>query len=90
MARQLIPSIDKALGEDAWQLARRFWFDSNVYDAGTLKVLTDRIGLDRLVVGSDYPFLIRQSHPGAFVEGALPGSAAQCCNNAHSLLGRHH
>jgi aminocarboxymuconate-semialdehyde decarboxylase len=87
MARKLMPSIDRALGDDAWQVARGFWFDSNVYDAAALGVLADRLGRDRVVVGSDYPFLIRQEHPGDFVEQALPGSAAQCCANALALLG---
>ena len=88
MARKLLPAIDKVLGEDAWQVARRFWYDSNVYDPGTLEVLADRIGIDRLLVGSDYPFLIRQSHPGDFVEKALPSSNEQFCGNARRFLAR--
>lgn len=88
MTRDLLPTIGKALDEDTWVLARRFWYDSNVYDPETLAFLTRKMGLDRLVVGSDYPFLIRQTHPADFVENALPGSSAQCCANALAFLGR--
>lgn len=86
MTRKLLPAVGEVLGDDAWQIARRFWYDSNVYDPGTLSVLADRIGLDRLVVGSDYPFLIRQPNPGAFVEEGIPGGVESCCANAHALL----
>lgn len=87
MARTLMPPIQQALGAGAWETASRFWFDSNVYDPGTLRVLADRLGRDRLVVGSDYPFLIRQQSPGAFIEQSLPGSAVVCCANAQRFLG---
>src|SRR5690606_6119250 len=78
MTRGLIQPVAEALPDDAWELARRFWYDSNVYDAETLAFLARKMGLDRLVVGSDYPFLIRQTRPGDFVEAALPGSAHAC------------
>ncbi len=88
MSRGHIPSIAEALPGGAWELARRFWYDTNVYDAETLAFLASRMGRDRLVVGSDYPFLIRQPHPGDFVEAALPGSAQACCANALAFIGR--
>jgi aminocarboxymuconate-semialdehyde decarboxylase len=34
---------------------RSFYYDSCVYDPQVLKVLLDRVGSDRLVMGSDYP-----------------------------------
>ena len=34
---------------------RSFYYDSCVYDPQVLKVLLDRVGADRLVMGSDYP-----------------------------------
>ncbi len=89
MIRSQVPALNKALHEeDVWSIARRFWYDSNVYDADTLAFVAKKIGRDRIAVGSDYPFLIRQAHPGAFVESALPGSAHSCCASANALLGR--
>ena len=81
------PSIGSALGEDATTAARRFWFDSNVYDGTTLRYLADQVGIERIVVGSDYPFALRQDRPSAFVEAALPGSSRQCTCNAAAFLG---
>lgn len=37
---------------------RRIHFDSIVYDQKTLKFLVDQVGADRVLYGSDYPFLI--------------------------------
>lgn len=37
---------------------RRLWFDSIVYDQPTLEFLVERVGVDRVLYGSDYPFLI--------------------------------
>jgi aminocarboxymuconate-semialdehyde decarboxylase len=34
---------------------RSFYYDTCVYDPQVLKVLVDRVGADRLVMGSDYP-----------------------------------
>jgi len=37
---------------------KRLWFDSIVYDQRTLNYLIDTVGADRVLYGSDYPFLI--------------------------------
>ena len=37
---------------------RRFWYDSIVYDQPTLAFLVERVGADRVLYGSDYPFSI--------------------------------
>ncbi len=44
---------------------RRFWYDSLVYDAGTLRALVAAVGADRVVVGTDYPFPIAERPAGA-------------------------
>jgi aminocarboxymuconate-semialdehyde decarboxylase len=36
----------------------RFWYDSIVYDQATLDFLIERVGPDRVLYGSDYPFTI--------------------------------
>ncbi|MBU0556778.1 MAG: amidohydrolase [Alphaproteobacteria bacterium] len=42
---------------------RRFWYDAIVYDEKTLDFLISQVGADRVMYGSDYPFLI-QDMPG--------------------------
>ncbi|TKD49881.1 amidohydrolase family protein [Sphingomonas baiyangensis] len=37
---------------------KRLWFDSIVYDQATLAFLVEQVGVDRVLYGSDYPFLI--------------------------------
>lgn len=60
------------LPEAAARTVKRFWYDTITYDDEALGYLASRVGGDRLVVGSDYPFLIRQPRPAAFAERALP------------------
>ena len=36
----------------------RIWYDSIVYDEATLRFLIEQVGTDRVLYGSDYPFLI--------------------------------
>jgi len=39
------------------QLLRRLWVDSIVFDPSQLALLVERFGVDRLVLGTDHPFL---------------------------------
>lgn len=67
--------------------ARKFWYDSILYDPASLQFLRDAVGIDHIVVGSDYPFSIRQKRPGDFVKNAL-GHSAVLADNAFAFLGR--
>jgi len=69
--------------------ARQFWYDTILYDPASLRFLRDAVGTDHIVVGSDYPFAIRQQRPGAFAKGAL-GDDAALADNAMRFLGRHY
>ena len=42
-------------GQTPSSFLRRFHYDSCVYDPQVLKVLVERVGADRIVMGSDYP-----------------------------------
>jgi len=68
--------------------ARRFWYDTILYDSASLSFLAEAVGRDHIVVGSDYPFTIMQKQPGAFAAGAL--DAAVLADNALGFLGRDH
>jgi aminocarboxymuconate-semialdehyde decarboxylase len=47
--------------------ARTLWYDTLTFDAENLRVLAERAGTGRLMVGSDYPFLMQEEPPGATV-----------------------
>jgi aminocarboxymuconate-semialdehyde decarboxylase len=47
--------------------ARTLWYDTLTFDAQNLRLLAERAGTARLVVGSDYPFLMQEEPPGATV-----------------------
>jgi len=42
------------------ELARRFYYDSLVFDRRAIRYLADMLGTDRLLVGSDYPAMHRE------------------------------
>jgi len=48
-------------------VARTLWYDTLTFDAENLRLLAERAGTGRLVVGSDYPFLMQEEPPGATV-----------------------
>lgn len=69
------------------KLARQFWYDTILYDPVSLSFLGNAVGDDRIVVGSDYPYTIRQKQPGAFAKRAL-SSDAVLAENSFGFLGR--
>jgi aminocarboxymuconate-semialdehyde decarboxylase len=68
---------------------RSFYYDTCVYDPKVLQVLLERVGADRLVMGSDYP--VGESDPIGFVERCPGVSKADLAmiagGNAARLLG---
>jgi len=46
----------------------RFFVDSLVHDAHALRELVRLVGERRVALGSDYPFPLGESHPGALIE----------------------
>ena len=70
----------------------KLYFDSLVHDELALKFLVDRIGADRLALGTDYPFPLGEHRPGKLVEeAALPASVKERILSGTALewLGRH-
>jgi aminocarboxymuconate-semialdehyde decarboxylase len=51
------------------ELARRFWYDSLVFDRRAIRYLLDVIGPERLLVGSDFPAMPRESPAGRTLSG---------------------
>ena len=46
----------------------RFYVDSLVHDADALKLLLKLLGPNRVLLGSDYPFVLGEHKPGALIE----------------------
>jgi aminocarboxymuconate-semialdehyde decarboxylase len=44
--------------------AKQLYYDTLVYDAGMLNYLMSIVGPSQLMIGSDYPFVIREKNPG--------------------------
>jgi len=46
----------------------KFYLDSLVHDNDALKFLTELVGIEKIVLGSDYPFPLGEHHPGKLIE----------------------
>jgi len=46
------------------ELARRFYYDSLVFDRRAIRYLVDMLGADRMLVGSDFPAMPRETPAG--------------------------
>ena len=64
--------------------AKRFFYDSLVYHGAYLEHLTAHVAPGQVFLGTDYPYLIQQSAPRAFIQtaAALPGVAASIWSDA--------
>jgi aminocarboxymuconate-semialdehyde decarboxylase len=69
---------------------RRIWFDSVVYEPGLLATLVERVGADRVLMGTDFPFDMGVEDPVALVEASGLDDAARSAirgGTAAELLG---
>lgn len=62
-----IPAVTETIARSPRTYARRLYYDSLVYDVETLGHLIKLYGVDRICLGSDYPFQIRDPDPCASV-----------------------
>ncbi|MBU8896447.1 amidohydrolase [Corallococcus sp. H22C18031201] len=70
----------------------RFWVDSLVHDADTLRGIVKLFGPDKVALGSDYPFPLGEERPGTLIESLTELSPAAreglLWKNALAWLGR--
>jgi aminocarboxymuconate-semialdehyde decarboxylase len=76
-------------GRKPSEFLRAFHYDTCVYDPKVLRVLLDRVGADRLVLGSDYP--VGEQDPIGWLRGACGLNGVELAQvaggNAARLLG---
>lgn len=77
-------------GRSPLEFARRFYYDTLVFDRRALRFLVDYLGPDRLLVGSDFPAMPREEPAGRTLRSLeLPPAALDdiTWNNAFRWLG---
>jgi aminocarboxymuconate-semialdehyde decarboxylase len=77
-------------GPSPLQYARRFYYDSLVFDRRALRLLIDLLGADRLLIGSDFPAMPREEPAGRTLRSLdLPADVLEdiTWNNAFRWLG---
>lgn len=80
-----MPAMQEAMPQSPLEAARGFYYDTLVYEPALLRFLVELFGADRMFIGTDYPFPIRQKEPSAFlrdcgladgqIDGMLGGNA---------------
>lgn len=84
---QLSAAIRRATNEKPSAIARRFWYDTIVFSTDAVRFMEQVVGASQTVVGSDYPFAIKQERPAAFAAQALGAKSLCLRTNAEALLG---
>jgi aminocarboxymuconate-semialdehyde decarboxylase len=77
-------------GPSPMEYARRFYYDSLVFDRRAVRYLIDLLGSDRLLVGSDFPAMLREDPAGRTLRSMdLPPDVLEdiTWNNAFRWLG---
>jgi len=64
---------------------RRLWFDSVAHSDAALALLVQEVGADRVLLGSDYPFPMREDEPLQALEG-LPQEAREAISRNNYAL----
>jgi aminocarboxymuconate-semialdehyde decarboxylase len=86
-AHTIGPPLDSLFGKDPEEIVKTFYFDSILYDKAALEFLANKVGRDQVVVGSDYPFTIKQDRPAEFAEQSLAMPRQSLATNARRWLG---
>jgi aminocarboxymuconate-semialdehyde decarboxylase len=87
-AHGLGPPLQELFARNPVEMARTFYYDTILYDRRALRFLAEAVGTDHIVVGSDYPFSIKQDRPAEFAEQALGINRERFAENAARFLSR--
>jgi aminocarboxymuconate-semialdehyde decarboxylase len=86
--QHLDPPAPQIFARPPEDMARSFFYDSIVYDNAALRFLAEKVGERNILVGSDYPFAIKQERPAEFAMKTLGLSKADFSANAARFLQR--
>ncbi|MDA0576337.1 amidohydrolase family protein [Burkholderia gladioli] len=89
-ACRVFEPLRENLQQGAREQARRFWYDSLVFDSATLRHLIACFGDMRIMLGTDYPFAFRERDPVGGVQAlGLDVAATErlIYRNAQEFLG---
>jgi len=67
-AWDITPSLKELLPRKPYAYARRFFYDTIVFDPASLKHILQALGESQILVGSDYPFAMGDPDPVAFLQ----------------------
>ena len=90
-AREVTPRLKESIPQAPGVYARRFYYDSIVFDPAALRHIIASFGASQIVVGSDYPFNLGDPDPVGTIEMAGVDRAvvrAIVVENAERFLGR--
>ncbi|RLA51997.1 MAG: amidohydrolase [Gammaproteobacteria bacterium] len=65
---QVAEDVRATFQTDPAQWIRQVWHDTLVYDPQILQGLIGRVGVNRLMIGTDYPFLIQETDPAGVID----------------------
>lgn len=82
------PGISQ-LSVEPREALRRLWFDSVAHSGPALTLLVEEVGADRVLLGSDYPFPMREDAPLVALE-TLPEDAREAISHENYALALDH
>ncbi|MCQ6276318.1 amidohydrolase family protein [Bacillus sp. V3B] len=65
---ETMEDMKKICPEPPIHYAQKIFYDTLVYDTRTLNYLIETVGTSQLMIGSDYPFVIREKFPGHWLD----------------------
>jgi aminocarboxymuconate-semialdehyde decarboxylase len=80
--RATTPALREPMPEPAVTYAARLWYDQLVFDPRVLGLLAGMVGADRIVLGSDYPFLTGDP-AAALDDSSMPAGFAEQVRNTN-------
>ena len=84
---RITKALQEALPRTPEEYARQLYYDTLVYDPRAVRYLLELVGADRLCVGSDYPFGIRERPPGKALSEVqdLPAAEREAVQTRNAL-----
>jgi aminocarboxymuconate-semialdehyde decarboxylase len=85
------PELRELIDRPPSEYLRELYYDTVVFRADALEYLVNMVGVDRLMMGTDYPFDMQEFDPVGFIEGATglsESDRAKICGGTASDLMR--